>query len=178
MQQSDFQHFHAVMLGMSKIYERELDQPLLDAYWLALRDWPLQEFERAAAQLMRTSRFMPRPADFTVLRRAERPTAGEAWALVLEHLRTGAYRWDSGPPTWNDAMPKLDRSIERSVRALGGYRALAMMPIDQLPWQERRFAQHYAEMTEVEETRAALGFGGDDPMLPPPGNSPRGLAKL
>ena len=80
MQQSDFQRFRAVMTGMAKVYERELDALLLDAYWVALRDWSLEDFERAAGELMRTNEFMPRPAAFNALRKAAtKLLASEAW---------------------------------------------------------------------------------------------------
>ena len=170
MQQTDFQRFHAVMHGMSKVYERELDNLLLDAYWLALRDWSLEEFQAAAGQLMRTSKFMPRPADFNELRKAARPTVGEAWAKVLQHLK-GGYRAGDG----------VDPLTDKAVRAMGGYRALAMMPADQLSWQEKRFAQHYGDMSEAVETRAALpqlAGGIEDTWFLPRQQQPKGLAKL
>lgn len=144
MQQTDFGRFKAIMAGMAKLYEKELEPILLDVYWLALRDWTLGEFESAAGQLMRTQTFMPRPAEFMALKRAAQPTAGEAWARVLQHLK-GAYR-----AGW------LTPEIDRAVAPLGGYRALAMMPTDELHWQEKRFAEHYADMAEAGETRESL----------------------
>lgn len=146
MQQSDFERFRAVMVGMGKVYEREIDGPLLDAYWLALRTWPLKDFEAAAAHLMQVSEFMPRPAAFANLRKSASPTTGEAWSQVLEHIR-GAYRDGSGID---------DGPIDAAVRALGGYRALAMHNSDFMHVMERRFAEHFAAGSDVTETRAAL----------------------
>lgn len=145
MQQADFRRFHALLTGMAKLYEREIDDVVLDAYWLALRDWPLQEFEAGAAQLMRTAKFMPRPADFTALRKAALPTKGEAWAAVLQHLK-GGYRNGAG----------LTPEIDAAVRPLGGYKALAFMPLGEMHWQEKRFSEHYGEAAEVREVRAPL----------------------
>jgi hypothetical protein len=142
MQPADFTRFRNVMFGMGKLYERELDQVVLDTYWLALRDWSLEEFEACAVQLMRSARFMPRPADFNDLRKAALPTKGEAWARVLQHCKSG-YRDGKG----------LTPEIDRAVHALGGYRYLAMAPIDQLQWHEKRFAEHYEDMAEAEEKR-------------------------
>lgn len=170
MQQADFQRFHAIMTGMAKVYEREIDNPLLDAYWLALGDWSLGEFERGAATLMRTSKFMPRPADFNDLRKADRPTAGEAWARVLEHCKRGRYRDGSG----------IDPEIDQAVRALGGYRAIAMTEVDQLRFVERRFAEHYGDIEGAQDARAALGLepGPEDKWFLPPRDMPKGPAKL
>jgi hypothetical protein len=143
MQQTDFQSFKALMNGMAKLYERELDGPVLDAYWLALRNWELADFQAASGQLMRTSKFMPRPADFEELRRAARPTAGEAWALARAS-------WRAGEGTSGDDL------IDRVVQMLGGFGAIGHMQSDQMPFLERRFAEHYAALQEAEEIRAAV----------------------
>jgi hypothetical protein len=137
VQQSDYQRFRAVMTGMAKVYEREIDDALLDAYWLALRGWALPEFERAAAELMRTSEFMPRPAAFDAMRRkAAEKTAAEAW------FTSGT----SEDPTANRAM---------RIATQGRY--VGHIPLDELPWVQKRFAEAYAELREVTETRQALG---------------------
>ena len=144
MQADDFTRFRAVLAGMAKLYERELDAPLLDAYWLALRDWSLADFERAAGHLMSRSRFMPRPADFNDLRKAAGMTAGEAWAAALQHAR-GA--WRSGP-----AVPE----VERAVQAIGGWMVLAHANIDSLQFIERRFTDAFADLETAVATREAL----------------------
>jgi hypothetical protein len=159
MQRDDFQRFRAVMTGMAKVYERELDGLLLDAYWLALGSWSLEDFESGAAHLMRTSKFMPRPADFNELRKASLPTAGEAWAAVLEHLKAGTREWTDGGRTW-DGGPTITAEIDKSVAVLGGYRALAMMPTKELPWMERRFAEHYGDLTEAAQRREVISGPG------------------
>lgn len=150
MRTDDFPRFHAVLAGMTKLYEREIDGPLLDAYWLALRDWPLEEFEHAAGHLMAVSRFMPRPADFHELRRAGRMTAGEAWAAALQHAR-GA--WRSGPAIGE---------VESAVQSLGGWPVIAMATLERLPFLERRFSEIYAELESRTESRAALPNGAAD----------------
>lgn len=144
MRPDDFPRFRAVLVGLAKVYERELDGPLLDAYWLALRDWALDDFERASGYLLSTSEFMPRPAAFAALRRAGEMSAGEAWSAAVEHAR-GAYR--AGP-----AVPP----VERAVRSIGGWGVLARATEESLPFLERRFAEHYAELVSREEVRVAL----------------------
>lgn len=131
------------MNGVAKVYEREIDAAILDAYWLALRDWPLEDFEAAAGHLLRSSKFMPRPADFQELRKAGRKTAGEAWEAARACVRYG------GRAT-GDAL------TDRVVQILGGYRALGMLDSDQMPYIERRFAEHYESLGNAVETREAL----------------------
>jgi hypothetical protein len=129
------------MAGMAKVYEREPDQPLLDAYWLTLGDWSLAEFEASAAQLMRTSKFMPRPADFVELRRQARgKTAAEAWFTSGE-----------------SADPRARRAMR--IAAQGRY--VGHIPTDELPWVQKRFLEVYDELQDVEESRDALAAGPD-----------------
>lgn len=154
MLQTDFQRFRAVMTGMAKLYEREIDAALLDAYWISLREWPLEEFERAAGELMRTSEFMPRPAAFHALRKAQRPCAAEAWGL----------------PAGID--PIADRAL--LIATQGRY--IGHIALDELTWVQKRFMEVYDELTEVLETRLALGSPTGEPLLPGP-RSP-GLVKL
>lgn len=147
MNTADFPRFRAVLAGMAKLYERELDGPLLDAYWLALGDWSLDDFEQASRRLMATSRFMPRPADYQELRKhAGGMTAGEAWEFALEWVRSGHHRGHGKAPA----------GIDRAVRAIGGWRLLGHTPEDELRHLERRFAQHFAEIAEAVEVREQL----------------------
>lgn len=166
MQQTDFKRFAAVMNGMAKLYERELDTVVLDAYWLALRGWPLNEFEAGAAHLMQHSKWMPRPADFSELRKAARPTIGEAWAKAISSCHSawtpqGYFGGTSGDPL-----------IDRVVRAIGGYATLAQCEQDKLHFLERRFNEIYDGVQEAEDVRAAL------PQLAPPRNAHGKLSGL
>lgn len=156
MNTDDFPRFRSVLAGMAKLYERELDGPLLDAYWLALGDWSLGDFEQASRRLMATSRFMPRPADYHALRKqASAVTAGEAWAAALEHCRKGLHHYGG----------KAAPEIERAVRAIGGWRVLGHTPEDELRHVERRFAQHFAEISEAADVREDLpALAADNPV--------------
>lgn len=147
MQPSDRERFQAVMTGMAKVYEREIDAPLLDAYWLSLRDWCLADFEQAAGHLMANEKFMPRPADFNELRKAGRPTAGEAWIKAVKSCTTARI------PGGHVGGSSGDPLIDRVVNAIGGYGAIAMCNLDKLPFMERRFCEHYEEIGGANEIR-------------------------
>lgn len=143
MQPTDFQAFKKIISGMGRIYGVEADGLILDAYWLALKSWPLDEFEQAAGYLLANSQFMPRPADFTKLRKAGEETAGEAFAKVLAYVR-GNQRGESP-----------GGRIDRVVRAMGGYNVFGG-DVSGTPFREKRFAELWAETGEVEKTREAL----------------------
>lgn len=163
MQASDFPRFQSVMTGMAELYQRELSAPLLDAYWLALADWNLQEFEAAAAQLMKTEEFMPRPVAFNKLRKAGRVTAAEVWIEVLEHAR------HDSPNFMNGHVRGLSDLANRALRAIGGLSTVAMSDPSKTTFLERRFSEVYDQMDESDEVREALtGFSFDRPLVSGP----------
>lgn len=146
MRRNDFERFRGIMNGLAKVYERELDSVLLDAYWLVLRDWTIDEFDQAAAHLMRTSVYMPRPADFNQLRTAAELTAGEAWQLVVSggKLEPGS-------------------RAHRAAMIVGGQRHVRMANIQRdLPHIERRFIAAYDDLVDADQAREGL------PQLTPP----------
>ena len=146
MQPSDRKAFLEVVVGFAELKGKQLSAPALELYWNAMQGWTIEDFRKAAAHLLQTCEFMPTPKDFNDLKKAAMMTEGEAWAAVMKHLK-GGYR--SGG---------LTPEIDRAVAACGGYRSLAMMDSEKLTFQERRFAQHYGDMNDVVERRAAIGY--------------------
>lgn len=146
MTPQDRQKFAAIITGFAEIKGKQLSHAALDLYWYAMQGWNIRDFETAAAHLLRSCEFMPTPKDFKDFGKSNRPTAAEAWSQVLEHLK-GGYRDGRG----------LSTAIDAAVRALGGYRALAMMPSDQLPFRGRDFTAFYEEAARLDEARQALG---------------------
>lgn len=159
MQPADGRKFRELLRAMNRVLATqtgaELDQPMLDVYWLALRDWPLGEFEQACAHLVKTSQFMPKPADFTALRKAANLSAGEAWELVREAARQGDNTTG-------------DERADAAARVLGGFRAIGMTNSDQMHFLERRFCEHYDEICSREDTREALPKIAGEPRFDTP----------
>jgi hypothetical protein len=114
------------------------------AWWNAMRGvWTLDDFRDACARLSREVEFMPNPFHFEQLRKAARLTSGEAWALVRQAARVGA------------PCP-ADPDIAAAVLALGGMRAIGMTHSDQMPFLERRFAEHYESIADSENIREEM----------------------
>lgn len=114
------------------------------AWWNIMRGgWSLEAFQQACQHLARTVEFMPNPFHFEQLRKAQRPTPGEAWARALDCGRHG--RSTSG-----------DALIDAAVRAIGGYRAIGMSEVDKTRFLEMRFCEHYERLGEVDEIRERL----------------------
>lgn len=146
MQATDKPDFLKVMNGMAAMRKAPLIPEVLDLWWACVADWNLEDFKAAAVQVLKTSTFMPTPKDFEDLRKAGRETAGEAWANAVSWAASGAYRdCEMGDPI-----------TDKAVRALGGYKAIAMCDEDKLHFLERRFAEHFESIQDATDTRAAV----------------------
>lgn len=141
----DRKEFIEVVLGFAELKGKQLSAPALELYWRSMQDWALTDFLAAAEQLLRTSEFMPLPKDFEDLRRAGRPTAGEAWIHVLEHARRS-----------HQELRLEDEVANRALRAIGGIRAIAMSSTDKTTFLEKRFCEHYEQLQSVQEVRDSV----------------------
>lgn len=149
MTPNDRLDFLRTMNGMASVFGATLTAEALEVWWSAFSGWTIDEFKSVAAVAVRRAVFMPRPGDLTAVRKAAYPTAGEAWSAVLRHLR-GGYRTGG-----------LTAEIDRAVAPLGGYQTLAMMPAENLYWQEKRFTEHYSDLSEVSFARESLTYTVD-----------------
>jgi hypothetical protein len=148
---ADKPEFARILNGLATIKPgAKLTAEGLELFWMALSSWSIQDFRAAAAQLARTSEFFPNPYHFEQLRKAGRLSAGEAWAEVRAIVRAGGEM--HGDPV-----------VDATVRVLGGYRALGMTASDQMQFLERRFAEHYEDIGDREDTREALPAIAGDP---------------
>jgi hypothetical protein len=145
---NDGDRFRNVISGMGRMYGADPDDLVLDAYWIALSDWGFEDFQAAAQRLMKTSKFMPRPADFEDLRKSGRETAAEAWITARKHMVWGLHGY-----TLSADCPPL---IAKIVHALGGANKIAMTNEGEIHFLERRFAQHFEELQDATDTREAL----------------------
>lgn len=152
MQPHDRAAFVKTLNGLAAIKPgAKLTPEGLEVYWLALKEWPLEEFKAAAAHLAGAHEFMPNPYHFEQLRKAALPTAAEAWERA--RLASGS-AIQCGHVTHNGSCG--DELIDRAVRGIGGYGVIAMCETDKLPFLERRFAEHYAQLQDVEDVRQAI----------------------
>jgi hypothetical protein len=144
--------FLDIVLGYAELKGKQLSVPALELWWNAMSpDWSIKEFRQKANHLVRTLPFMPSPADFENLRKAGRPTAGEAFAQAVEASKScaqGGY--------FRDNVTSGDPLTDRAVRAIGGYRVIAMSEVDKLHFLERRFTEHYETIQDAGDAREAL----------------------
>lgn len=148
MNTGDKAKFLATLNGLAAMKPgAKLTPESLDLWWLTLIDWSIEEFQAAANQLARTVEFFPNPYHFHQLRKTALETSsGEAWAKVLEAVRTMNPREGA----------KVDPKIDAVVRQMGGYGHLACMTSEEMPWRQKRFTELWGEQGEVEQAQAAL----------------------
>jgi hypothetical protein len=160
MTPTDRKAFLEVVIGFAELKGKQLAAAAMELYWRSLQHWDLDDFRAASEQLLRSCEFMPTPKDFEDLRKAGRPTPGEAWAKVLHYVRHGYNHWDCGRPTISmdrDAPKKPDDLlIDRAVEAIGGYDAIAMSNTESTHFLERRFCEHYEAIQDANEIRDAV----------------------
>lgn len=140
---ADYQGFRDVVLGFAELKGKQLSAPAIELYWRSMQHWTLADFRRAAEHLLRTCEFMPVPKDFEDLRKAGRPTAGEAWGEVLDCARRGL-------------EPPNNPVIELALRAIGGIQAVAMSETHRTPFLERRFCEHFEAARDAQDIRAGV----------------------
>lgn len=145
MTPADKTKFIKQLVGLASIKPgKDLTPEAYEIWWQAMQAWSLEEFIQAAAHLSRSVEFMPSPYHFEQLRKAGRPTAGEAW----EEIRAMARLSYEGEPD--------DPVAAKALRALGGLRTVAMCDSDKVHFLERRFAEHYEAMQDAKDTREAV----------------------
>lgn len=144
----------AAMKPGAKISERQ------HAVWwrtFSASTWTLEEFRQACAHFVTGIEFMPNPYHFDQLRKSMRTAPGEAWAFVLDFVRKGYHRAHervSSAPKMD--VPCVAPSIAKAVAAIGGFEAVAMSNRDQIPFLERRFAEHFEDLREADDLRESV----------------------
>lgn len=64
MEKADNKRFAQVMTGLSVAFDKEVSATLMEIYFNALSDIPIELVEKAAMTLHRSARFFPKPVEF------------------------------------------------------------------------------------------------------------------
>ncbi len=168
MQPNDKPQFLAVLNGLAAVKPgAKLTNEGLDVWWASFADWAIEDFRNAAAKLAKRHEFMPNPFHFEELRKASRPTAGEAFAVAREIAKQARPHSSSSSG---------DPRIDAAAAACGGYFAMGQHETEKIGWLEKRFAEHYESISEAEDTREAVPQIAGQPRARISGPQP--LAKL
>lgn len=138
MTPEDRPRFAEALEAAATVYSQQLSKPLLNLWWTLCQQLTIEEFTQALEAHLRTSQFMPKPADVLTQSEGTPDTrAHQAWLKVLQAMRThGSYasvRFD-------------DPLIHLAIQACGGWLHLCSTEAQDLHWAQRRFADHYAHL--------------------------------
>lgn len=145
MRPQDKVQFVKILTSLASVTGGKTTPEAIDLWFSAMQEWSIEEFSKAATHLLKTSKFMPKPADFYALRKAGEKTSAEAFEKALDYARGG----------WRDG-PHPDNRIEQAVKGLGGWVVLAHSNEDKVHFLASKFSEHYETVCDKFDTREAL----------------------
>lgn len=127
--------FKKYMATLCELHDRTLSKLLTDLYWKVLDPFTDQQCEAAFKEIIYSSRFFPKPADFIeVLQGSKKTRATEAWLEALETLkRIGNY----------ESVKFADSVIHSVIMAMGGWPEFCMMGNNEVKWKQKEFERLY-----------------------------------
>lgn len=136
---NDQNFFKGHMLTLSEIHGKELSETLNSIYWKTLEPFTDEECEAAFKELILSSKFFPKPADFLeILRGNKEDQASRAWIKVVQSVRKiGHYQ-----------SVKFDDPVIHSVfKFWGGWKTSADWKDSELKWKQKEFERLYVIMS-------------------------------
>lgn len=127
--------FKEYMATICELFDKSLSKLLTDLYWKVLEPYTDEQCEKAFKEIIYSSRFFPKPADFIeAIEGTKKDRATEAWLDVLETIkRVGNYQ----------SIRFADASIHSVVNAMGGWPELCRMTGDEVKWKQKEFERLY-----------------------------------
>ncbi len=116
MTEQDRTRFAATIAMLASVFGREVDEPLIDSYWMALGDLSLEDFEAAAKKLVGSAPHFPKPVEFKdLIQDSDADRAEQAWLEVVKLSRNC------------QAAKHSDPKAEGVVKGMGGWIRLGAM---------------------------------------------------
>lgn len=130
--------FKEYMTALSEIHNKDLSALLNSIYWETLKPYTDEECERAFKELVFTSKFFPKPADFLEILRGKIEDQGTlAWIQVVKAVR----RYGNYP-----SVRFADPVIHSVINFMNGWGKIGEWFEDDLKWKEKEFVKLYAIM--------------------------------
>ena len=127
--------FKEYMTLLCELHDRVLSDMMKDLYWKILEPFTDEQCEKAFKEIIYSSRFFPKPADFRdVLCGRKENKATEAWIEVLIAVaRIGNYK----------SVKFSDPAIHSVINAMGGWPQLCIMEKADEKWKQKEFERLY-----------------------------------
>lgn len=127
--------FAAIIEQLGVVYQADITDLLLRAYWLALEDVPIDDLERSAAAHIALQKWFPKPCELRAV--DAECDAVRAWdAAVLAIHRHGMYRH----------VDFQDTVINAVVRHLGGWPDFCAYDPAEEQWRRKEFIATYRSL--------------------------------
>jgi len=128
---------------LCELFDKPLSQLLTSVYWKALEPFTDGQCERAFKEIILSSKFFPKPADFIErLTGKQEDQATQAWICVVEAIRRyGNYQ------SVGFANPVIHSVIE----FMGGWGATGEWQDSELKWKQKEFERLYNIMQQSEK---------------------------
>ena len=115
MKQADRPAFLEAVTVLAEVFNRGVSDLLLEAYWSALADLPLQPLQEAVGRILRSEDFFPTPSRWRQV--AEQVVRDRAEAERRARWEGGALPQDAGD--WDEKREKVKTIIEELAQEMG-----------------------------------------------------------
>lgn len=136
MNTSDKTRFAHLLGLLAETFHKPLSHAQLEAFWIATNNLTLQQLETATLHLLKSSKFMPTPAD---IREAAQPLpspleAAAAWESIINRFR-------------NPQASQPSNLALRTLKLIGGWNTLGnRSPEENDTWSRKEFLRLYEEL--------------------------------
>ena len=140
MNDSDKRDFAEIMYGLADNFRESITKDGLRFRFAAMREYDIDQVRNAAIRVIRGRKYTKFPTTGEIISEIE-ATGGtsleframEAWARVLDHVRSGQWRYRGTG----------DASIDGTVRMMGGWPRMGEMLTSEIPFREREFTEKF-----------------------------------
>lgn len=136
------------MTLLGAAFDKEVNEALLEVYWMDLKDFDPKDFERVVTNHRRTAKFFPKISELREelvrLKGFHRPTASDAWDDLLRAAETGE-------------KPELDEITEKALSVCGGWDNFQFMSYHDLQFRRKDFLTVYNDGLERQDRQIKLG---------------------
>lgn len=140
MEARDRAQFAMALQALAATFRVEPTEPLLEGYWRALRDLPMDAVERAVDTAIRQCQHMPRGVELRQLsgEMSNGVRAVHAWSVLQKAIgQHGAYR----------SVDFDDPVLNATVRNLGGWQKLCATSTEEFEkWTRKDFERIYSAL--------------------------------
>jgi len=138
--------FVELLTGLCEMYNQKTSEFIFDMYYDILKDYEYPDVERAVKKVLTTHKYntLPKPADILeYLEGSLNDKALMAWLQAKEAVVKGGYV---------ATIEFADPVISHCLQALGGWQWFCDVPVDELPFVEKRFRDLYNMLKKREIT--------------------------